>query len=227
MENQAPRDSLAEQKKALRRGIRHRLKELNPEYLLHAGLASAARLEEHPYWQKALAVLLYASLPTEIDTAPLFRLARQRGKKVFFPRIVGEDIQFFQVDDETDLEIQSPLRIPEPRTSLVSLSDWLMGLAGQKAELAPPDAGSRTREEVPICGIIPGLAFDRQGGRLGKGKGYYDRFLSSIGKTVLVYPPSYPSMSLYTIGLCLPEQLVDQVPRDLSDMLVDEVILVP
>ncbi|MCA1949156.1 MAG: 5-formyltetrahydrofolate cyclo-ligase [Treponema sp.] len=226
MGNQESRDSLAEQKKVLRREIRHRLRELNPEYLLQAGLAAAVRLEEHPLWQKALAVLLYASLPTEIDTAHLFRLARQRGKRVFFPRITGVDIQFFFFFFERDLDIQGPLRIPEPRTGLINFADWLTECANPNG--APvPEAGSRTEDGVPICGIIPGLAFDRQGGRLGKGKGYYDRFLSSIEKTVLGYPPSYPSVSLYTIGLCIPEQLVDQVPRGTSDILVDEVILVP
>lgn len=226
MEYQAPRDHLAEQKKALRREIRRRLRDLDPEYLWQAGLAAAARLEEHPHWQRALAVLLYASLPTEIDTIPLFRLARHSDKTVFFPRIEGENIQFYQVDDETALEIQGPLRIPEPRMGLVSLADWLKGSANPKG-VPGPKVGSRTGESITICGIIPGLAFDRQGGRLGKGKGYYDRFLSSIEKTVLRYPLPYPPLSLHTIGLCLPEQLVDQVPRGPSDILVDEVILVP
>ncbi|MEW6564920.1 MAG: 5-formyltetrahydrofolate cyclo-ligase [Spirochaetota bacterium] len=196
--------TLAEQKKALRQEIRLRLKNLPAHYFHHAGRAAAERLNQHPRWQQAQAVLLYASLPTEIDTAPLFRLARQDGKGVFYPKIVGEDIQFYQVDDEKDLIPQGPLHIPEPGPGAVSLTEW---------------AAAQSTQPVHVCGIIPGLAFDRQGGRLGKGKGYYDRFLSSICTTS-------STLDLYTIALCLPEQLIDQVPRGTQDWPVQEIILI-
>jgi 5-formyltetrahydrofolate cyclo-ligase len=58
--------------------------------------------------------------------------------------------------------------------------------------------------------VIPGMAFDRSGNRLGRGKGYYDRFV--------------PQLSAYKIGLCFPFQLVDNVPADTYDQLMDEVI---
>ncbi len=226
MEYQEPMENLAAQKQALRRAIRSQLLQLAPECFKHAGQRAAEALGGHPRWQEARAVLLYASLPTEIDTAPLFRLARQKGKVVFFPKIEGEGILFYRVDDVADLEIQGPLGIPEPRTGLMSLADWLR-LPAHRTRKPEPATGSRTGEGLPLCGIIPGLAFDRQGGRLGKGKGYYDRFLSSIGQTLKGHPPGLPPVSLYTIGLCLPLQMVDYIPRSISDMLVDEVVLVP
>ena len=212
---------LSEQKRSLRSEIRSRLKALSREYLYNAGCAAAERLKSHPRWQSAGAVLLYASLPSEIDTSPLFCLARSSGKAVFFPRIEAEHIHFYQVDDERDLEDRGPLRIPEPGGGLVSLSQWLAEQASlNKSDIAPEKG--ETGERMRICGIIPGLAFDRQGGRLGRGKGYYDRFLSSIEHAV-----SPLSMDLYTIGLCVPEQILDQLPRGPFDRPVNEVIIVP
>lgn len=59
--------------------------------------------------------------------------------------------------------------------------------------------------------IVPGMAFDREGHRLGRGKGYYDRFLAQLPH-------------IYKIGICFPFQLVDKVPADVHDILMDEVI---
>lgn len=212
---------LLEQKQALRREIRNRLKALSREYLHSAGLAAAEHLKSHPRWQNAAAILLYASLPNEIDTAPLFHLARSSGKPVFFPRIEGELIVFYQVDDERDLASQGPLQIPEPVAGLASLSEWLAKERPQSKRKSPPE-GSYRGDPIPLCGIIPALAFDRQGGRLGKGKGYYDRFLSSIEDTAFPFP-----VYLYTIGLCVPEQLVNQIPRGPLDRPVNQVIIEP
>jgi 5-formyltetrahydrofolate cyclo-ligase len=59
--------------------------------------------------------------------------------------------------------------------------------------------------------IVPGMAFDKQGHRLGRGKGYYDRFLSRVP-------------NIYKIGVCFPFQLVESVPSEETDILMDEVI---
>jgi 5-formyltetrahydrofolate cyclo-ligase len=59
------------------------------------------------------------------------------------------------------------------------------------------------------------MAFDADGHRLGRGKGYYDRFLSKL---------SALHTKLYKIGLCFPWQLVDEVPSDAHDIMMDGVI---
>jgi 5-formyltetrahydrofolate cyclo-ligase len=59
--------------------------------------------------------------------------------------------------------------------------------------------------------IVPGMAFDAEGHRLGRGKGYYDRFLAKIPHA-------------YKIGLCFSWQLIDEVPHDTNDIMMDEVI---
>ena len=65
-------------------------------------------------------------------------------------------------------------------------------------------------EKIDVV-VVPGMAFDKEGHRLGRGKGYYDRFLAKIRNT-------------YKIGLCFPWQLVDNVPTDEHDILMDEIM---
>ena len=99
---------------------------------------------------------------------------------------------------------------------------------GDELELHIYDATSMTREGAfhiqESCGpvlpeseygtidlaIIPGVAFDLNGNRLGRGKGYYDRLL--------------PKLSCHTIGICYPYQLIDEVPHEPHDVPVDEII---
>ena len=59
--------------------------------------------------------------------------------------------------------------------------------------------------------IIPGMGFDRQGNRLGRGKGYYDRMLAKLSHA-------------YKIGVCFPFQLFDKIPTDIYDITMDEVL---
>ncbi len=59
--------------------------------------------------------------------------------------------------------------------------------------------------------IVPGIAFDKEGHRLGRGKGYYDKYLSLLDKN-------------YKIGICFPWQITENIPLDSHDMCVDEVI---
>lgn len=182
-----------------------------PEEFKRAGQVAADRLQNHPRWLNATAVLLYASMPDEIDTLPIFTLAKSRGKILFYPRIEEANIEFYQVDELLDLQPWGPWQIQEPRRGTASLSDWLAARNSAGAELQAP---------IPILGIIPGLAFDRQGGRLGRGKGYYDRFLASIE-----HKKFSCSIDLYTLGICLEEQVLDQVPRSPHDIRIQEVMI--
>ena len=65
-------------------------------------------------------------------------------------------------------------------------------------------------ERIDVA-IVPGVAFDRDGHRLGRGKGYYDRFLSKVPL-------------VYKIGVRFPSRLMDEVPADEYDILMDEIV---
>lgn len=70
---------------------------------------------------------------------------------------------------------------------------------------------SKASSAKGVVAIVPGVAFDSLGHRVGRGKGYYDRFFSSL--------------PIYTIGVCFPYQLFDSVPFESHDKVLDEVIL--
>nr|ANC58229.1 5-formyltetrahydrofolate cyclo-ligase [Candidatus Methylacidiphilum infernorum] len=123
---------------------------------LDASIAITHRLCSHPVWQDAQVVALYSALPSEPDTSDIFRLAKASKKTVLFPRVDKDHLSFFIVDKKEDLE-KHFLNILEPRLGCVEASI----------------------QDIDLI-LIPGVGFDRQGHRLGRGLGFYDRCLSLL-----------------------------------------------
>lgn len=138
---------------------------------------------------EAETVFFYNSLPDEVDTkAALFQLV-DRGKRVLLPRVVGEhDMVWCDYRNASDLALGA-YGIMEPVGSEVDITK----IGGKKVA------------------VVPGMAFDRNGNRVGRGKGYYDTFLSA-------------NKDVYRIGVCFPFQLLENVPMDAHDMRMDEVV---
>lgn len=132
-------------------------------------------------------ILLYNALPDEVPTQALMGELVAQGKTVLLPCVIND----------TDMELR---RYTGPQ----DLQTGSFGIQEPTGELF-------TDYDTIDVAIIPGMAFDAEGHRLGRGKGYYDRFLSRVPL-------------LYKIGLCFSWQLVDQVPYDEHDIKMDEVI---
>jgi 5-formyltetrahydrofolate cyclo-ligase len=132
---------------------------------------ACAAIIAQPAWTRAAAVACYASMPVhEFDTTPLFLAAFGEGKAVFVPRVTGpsaRDMTMLRAVDAADMATWplSKWSIPEPP---------LDGPVGPRG--AWDDVGCPPIDLV----IIPGMAFDRAGGRLGHGKGYYDAWLERL-----------------------------------------------
>ncbi|MCB0326649.1 MAG: 5-formyltetrahydrofolate cyclo-ligase [Bdellovibrionales bacterium] len=124
-------------------------------------------------------IALYASTPTEFPTDALFVKCRSMGKKCYYPRICGEGMEF---------------------SELVSLTDLRRGQYG----IREPKRWTTKDPEFLDLAIVPGTAFDQFGGRIGKGKGYYDRWLS-VHKQIV------------SVGLCFEHQLWPKVPMESQD----------
>jgi 5-formyltetrahydrofolate cyclo-ligase len=136
-----------------------------------------------PVFQDAACIALYSPTRGEVETAMLFSAARRAGKKVCYPRVVGERMVFIEVDD------------------LASLGKGAFGL------LEPQEGPGVSVADLQLM-VVPGVAFDRSGHRLGYGKGFYDRELHSVG------------FSGVLIGLCYGFQLLDRLPVEAHDVPV-------
>ncbi len=145
-----------------------------------------AALTHDASWNAAQVVALFAALPNEVDLSELWE---ERGTRRFcFPRVEGNEMQFFAVNGPEDLQ-PSHWKIAEPQ------------------ENAQPVR----RSEIDMI-LLPGLAFGRDGSRLGRGGGYYDRLLSQ------------PDVRAERVGVCYSQQLFDTLPREPHDQCVDRVL---
>lgn len=176
-----------DEKRALRQEIRRRKREATPEDLARQSAEVARRLLAHPKVAEARCLLLYASLPDEVDTAALLRALRQRGKRVLLPVVQGSERMSLR-------EYRGEAHVKEGAY-----------------HIAEPTGQDFTHYELIDVAIVPGMAFDAQGHRLGRGKGYYDRFLPLLGQA-------------YKIGVCYGFQLVERVPTGAFDQPMDEVV---
>jgi len=177
-------------KRALRDRVLGRRDALPGAQRLAAGEALRARLTALPVVAGARTMLCFASFRSEVDTTPLIAWCLARGTAVALPRIVGaHHMEAYAVTDlQRDL-VAGRWDIPEPRPGL---------------PLVDPAA-------IDVV-IVPGSAFDRAGGRMGYGGGFYDTFLARLR----------PDARRIGIGFDL--QVVDRVPREAHDLCVDLIV---
>lgn len=191
-----PQADLHAAKSSLRRHIaadRDRLDPLTRERWSREACVCASQLLEET---GASYILAFASFRSELDTGPLLEWAWDRKLEVYLPRVEQDRLTIHQTTGRSELE-PGALRIPEPVTPSVPLDR----LTGRRGVI-----------------FVPGLAFDRLGGRLGYGRGYYDRLLASW--------PEEPDGQARPLraGLAYSMQLADEVPMDEHDARVDLLI---
>ncbi len=178
-----PIHTVMESKQDLRKRIRQLKKEHTPEQLAQQSEIIMSKLEQHPDFVDANIVMLYSSLPDEVQTQAFIQKWRSQ-KRIVLPTVVGDDIIPVEVDDNTPFA-EGDFHIMEPQNHPYNGSFDLI--------------------------VVPGMAFDAAGHRLGRGKGYYDRFLCN-----------YPKVK--KIGLCFDFQKVSAVPVEATDICMDEVL---
>ena len=141
---------------------------------------------DHDAWRQSANVLMYYPLPGEPDLMMLADDTDRSGKNFFFPRIDGGQIAIYR-------------RLEGSR--------WVSGPFG----LSEPDPESwkeASSLEIDMV-LVPGVAFDRSGRRLGRGKGFYDRLLG------------HPAFGAIKIGVAWPWQMVESVPVESHDVRMD------
>lgn len=179
--------SILEEKKALRKKLRAERVDFshNAEYRKGASVQIAEKLFQTDEYQNCSTILTFISTEIEVDTSRILERAFADGKIVAAPRCISEknEMDFYVISSLEDLE-HGAYGILEPK---------------QTCAAADISAGA-------LC-IVPGLAFDLRGQRIGFGRGYYDRFLSGF-KGV-------------SCGVCFDEFLLENIPCENVDLPVD------
>jgi len=134
-------------------------------------------------FQQAKVVGAYFSFGSEVTTDLIIEHARTLGKRIALPRVEDDQIRFYE------FTLTKPL------------------IKGKFGIMEPPPYRHMTNIDILI---VPGVAFDRKGNRLGYGKGFYDRLLSD-------------KRTIFSIGLAYLFQIVDSLPRDIYDQRLDAI----
>lgn len=134
-------------------------------------------------------IALYAAVHREVDTDMICSTALDSAKRVLYPAICGDEMLFRQVDSPDSL-LKGLFGIPEP-----------------------PPTGINHLADEPDLIVVPGVAFDLSGNRIGYGKGYYDRFLN------------HPDRKAALVGLCHDFQLINgAISADSHDIQMDIIV---
>lgn len=172
-------------KKELRSLISTKKKALTQEQIDSFSKELTEKLLSHPAYKGCRTLYAYLSYNQEVRTDMIILDALHSGKTVAVPRVEGDTMTFRR---------------------LQSLQDTVSGFHG----IPEPKADAEIICDKTALVLMPGLAFDREGHRLGYGGGFYDRFLEAESHT--------------TIALCYDFQLVDEVPCEEYDLPVDYLI---
>lgn len=177
------------------------------------GFAAPASLKGTPLASmisKSKTVFAFVSMRGEPDTEPVFKFTLESGKTLLLPRISGKSLDFIAFSGDCAELCASRFGTLEPTSG-----ERLFSVAGTSSK-------ENAKESLPFPALIlvPGLAFDRKGGRLGRGAGFYDRFLHEFS---LQFPRT--SYSFLVAGFCFPHQVLGKVPAEETDFKMDCLIL--
>ena len=179
-------ETLEKRKIDLRKQMKVRLKGMEQEEKQRLDHEVFIHALKNPEIMHAKSVYAYMALSWETGTKELLDYFWKQGVQVAFPKVLGDEMEFFKVNSLEDLE-PGAFRIMEPKAHCEQV-DW---------------------PEAVI--MVPGIAFTRDGKRLGKGGGYYDKYLDR-----------YPGHK--TVAFAYGFQMVSELPSELHDQSVDYVI---
>ena len=173
-------------KQQLRRQIRDQKRAMTEADILRRSEALGKRFRQLDLYQNAQTIYGYLPYNQEVRTVPMLEQALRDGKKVAVPKVYGDTMRFIYLTDLTAVA-KGYAGIPEPMAD-------------------EPVA----RDETALV-LMPGLAFDPQGHRMGYGGGFYDKFLAQ--------EPNHP-----TVALCYDFQMLPHLETESHDIPVDRVI---
>lgn len=173
-------------KQSLRAAIRAQKRAMTEQQIVEASKTLGRLFAQSALYQNAHTIYGYLPYNQEVRTVPMLEQALRDGKRVAVPKVYGEEMKFIYLDDLTKVE---------------------KGYAG----IPEPIADEPIADDATALVLMPGLAFDREGHRIGYGGGFYDKFLAS--------EPNHP-----TLALCYAFQMQERLETDDFDIPVDCVL---
>ena len=173
-------------KQALRKEIREKKRAMTEQQIVAASQRLAELFLASDAYKQAKTIYGYLPYNQEVRTVPMLQQALRDGKKVAVPKCYGDEMRFIYLDDLSKVE-KGYCGIPEPI------------------------ADEPVAHDENALVLMPGLAFDPQGHRMGDGGGFYDKFLEQ--------EPNHP-----TIALCYDFQMLDHLETEAHDIPVDTVL---
>jgi 5-formyltetrahydrofolate cyclo-ligase len=180
-------DNTAEAKRLMRLEVQRCLRSLDTSDRARFSTVMIEHLEKSSHFQKARHVAIYLPLASEPDLLPL--ASNPQGKKFYAPRIFDQSLTFAPIPLEFTKLVVGPLGNREPDSAAEPIDQEVLDLV-----------------------LVPGLAFDKQGHRLGRGRGCYDRWLSTVSPCAL------------KIGVCFSCQMRQAVPCATHDVRMDAIL---
>ena len=173
-------------KKELRRSIRERKRAMTAEEIVMRSQMLGLLFIQSEAYKNAKTIYGYLPYNQEVRTVPMLEQALRDGKRVAVPKCYGDEMKFIFMDDLSQVE---------------------KGYAG----IPEPIADGPVADDETALVLMPGLAFDPQGHRIGYGGGFYDKFLSR--------EPNHP-----TLALCYEFQMLPHLDTEEHDIPVDTVL---
>ncbi len=153
-----------------------------------------SRLLNARWFKKAENILVYAAIQSEVSLWDFVQNAWKSNKRLFFPKVSGRQMDFFCVHSKKELE-KGAFSVLEPDTEKYDLKQfYTVNFSPEKSVL-----------------LVPGVAFSKEGYRIGYGGGYYDRYLAK-------------HRNLYAVGIAYAEQLLFEIPVEAHDIRLHEII---
>lgn len=173
-------------KKELRRTIRERKRAMTEEEIVSRSEKLGVLFSQSEAYKAAKTIYGYLPYNQEVRTIPMLEQALKDGKRVAVPKVYGDEMKFLYLDDLTQVE---------------------KGYAG----IPEPIADGPVADDDTALVLMPGLAFDPAGHRIGYGGGFYDKFLAA--------EPNHP-----TLALCYEFQMLPELHTEEHDIPVDTVL---
>lgn len=199
--------SLAEEKTQIRRELKSQLANISHREKTARCAGLLPQIAKLDAYRRACCVLAYWPMGDELPIVPLLQGMLEAGKAIYLPRIDdNKEGMVFRLWKKPGAPRQSPDAQQE-----TGLKNGLE--SGNMGFFQPSDKASAWNREIhlPALMLVPGLGFTRQGARLGRGGGYYDRFLEA-------------HQELPTLGACLEEQLRKHLPTNDDDAVLEYII---